>query len=76
MKKIRVPAFFCTGGKTLKSITFHILVIQSHIRTKRKIDKKKRVSSIYNRIACCEQDPHRYYKTLQNPTKIKKTSNI
>ena len=37
---------------------------------------KKRVSSIYNGIACCEQDPHRYYKTLQNPTKIKKTSNI
>lgn len=36
----------------------------------------KRVSSIYNGIACCEQDPHRYYKTLQNPTKIKKTSNI
>ena len=23
-----------------------------------------------------EQDPHRYYKTLQNPTKIKKTQNI
>lgn len=23
-----------------------------------------------------EQDPHRYHKTLQNPTKIKKTQNI
>ena len=26
--------------------------------------------------ACREQDPHRYHKTLQNPTKIKKTLNI
>ena len=24
--------------------------------------------------ACREQDPHRYHKTLQNPTKIKKNT--
>lgn len=73
--KDKGSCFLYTGRKTLKSITFHIRVIRSHIRTQRKIDKKTSFFYI-NRIACCEQDPHRYYKTLQNPTKIKKTLNI
>ena len=40
LRKDKDSCFLLYRRKTSKSITFHILVIRSHIRTQRKIDKK------------------------------------
>ena len=49
----------------------------------RKTDESMKIQQIphiattgEHKYAGREQDPHQYHKTLQNPTKIKKTLNI